>query len=48
MPALSEDVFDPASVTSGPLVDIAKKLAKTTEEWKITKFETTPPVRTIV
>ena len=45
MPAVSEDVFDPAAVTPGPLAEIAEKVTGTSEEWKITKFETTPPVR---
>ncbi|CAL1703777.1 unnamed protein product [Somion occarium] len=51
MPAESEEAYDPSassSATTEPLSWLAEKLTGSTENWKITKFETTPPMSTYI
>lgn len=47
MPAISEEVYDPASEAENgslPRTSAALRTEELGKQWKITRFETTPPV----
>lgn len=51
MPAISEEVYDPESAQPSADADLTKLLSSLTlkdDKWKITRFQTTPPMSTYI
>lgn len=51
MPAISEEVYNPESKPSGESGDLVKLFSSLTakdDKWKITRFQTTPPMSTYI
>ncbi|KAF8061516.1 leucyl aminopeptidase [Lyophyllum atratum] len=48
MPAISEDVYSPAAAKPNEHPDLAKLFSSLDDTWKITPFQTTPPMSTYI
>lgn len=48
MPAVSEEVYEPNAIVPGDIGELLSSTLNQEDKWKITKFETTPPMSSYI
>lgn len=48
MPATSEEVYEPNAIVPGDIAELLSSTLNQEDKWKITKFETTPPMSSYI